>query len=211
MVTRDTHPARENGWPALKEAEPIVRALGKGLQTLILRKGGIAEGRGGFAASHPEFWLLPTRFHAQSDKIRPEFRWLAAPRGRAESEEANLEFVAKLIWSRFLADWRSVGRLVSFQPWEEELLRERFAYGGKEGLHLLMVRVYRSEEVGCPWERGLGGCRSWVTVRHPWSERLVPVLSDEEFLSREREALAAVDGGAGKAAERTERKEGKEG
>lgn len=165
------------------------------MQSLILRKGGLAEGRGGFSASHPDFWLLPTRFHAQAGHIRPEFRYLAEEREGPEPEKVELEFVARLAWSQFLADWERVRRIVHLQLWEEDLLRERFAYGGKEGLHLLMVRVYRAEKSFCPWERNLGGCRSWVTVRCPWSERLIPVLSEAEFVSRERDALAAVEAG----------------
>lgn len=207
MVISDTRPAPEGGWPALKEAEPIVRALGKGWQTLVLRKGGIAEGGGGFSASHADFWLLPTRFHAQPDKIRPGFRSLVDGREGGEPGEVELQFVARLAWSRFLEDWRIVHRLVGFQIWEEELLRERFAYGGKAGLHLLMVRVYRSEPVVVPWERSLGGCRSWVTVRHRWNERWTPVLPDAEFFARERKVLATVEG---KAAERIGERDGEE-
>ncbi|MDD4932934.1 MAG: DUF1802 family protein [Methylacidiphilaceae bacterium] len=193
MAADHVHPARKIEWPALKEAEPVVRALGKGWQSLILRKGGIAEGRGGFTARHADFWLLPTRFHAQPTKIRPEFRFPAEEGEGTEPEAVELQYVAKLAWSRWIADWTRIRRLSRLQLWEEELLRERFAYGGKEGLHLLMVRVYRSEKVICPWESNLGGCRSWVALRHPWSEAMVPVLSDGQFDAREREALAAVE------------------
>ena len=38
-----------------KEWALVCAALGSGAQTLILRKGGIAEGRAGFAFKHPEF------------------------------------------------------------------------------------------------------------------------------------------------------------
>ncbi|VVM05170.1 hypothetical protein MAMC_00442 [Methylacidimicrobium cyclopophantes] len=111
----------------------------------------------------------------------------------AEAEEVELQFVARLVWSRFLSDWRSVSRIVHLQLWNEDLLRERFAYGEKEGLHLLMVRVYRTEKGKYPWDRSLGGCRSWVKVERPWGEELTPVLSEAEFGSREREVRAAVE------------------
>ncbi|WP_231363791.1 DUF1802 family protein [Verrucomicrobium sp. 3C] len=165
------------------------------MQSIILRKGGIMERRGGFTTRYADFWLLPTRFHAQAEKMRPEFRFLAEGRDGTKAEAAELQYVAKLVWSRWIADWTPIRRLSRLQLWEEELLRERFAYGGKEGLHLLMLRVYRSAKVICPWKRDLGGCRSWVALRHPWSEALVPVLSDGQFGAREREALAAVAGG----------------
>ncbi|CAB4244625.1 conserved protein of unknown function [Methylacidimicrobium sp. AP8] len=198
MAADDIPPARKSGWPALKEAAPVVQALGQGWQIFVLRKGGIAEGRRGFAADYPDFWLFPTRFHAQREKIRPEFRFLAAPDERGEREEVvELQFVAKLLWSRFLVDWETVRRLAGFQLWEEGLLRERFAFGKKEGLHLLMLRIFRSSKVACPWDRRFGGCRSWITVRHPWSERLDPVVPDEAFALREKEVLraAALDAG----------------
>ena len=49
---------------ALKEWAAVCEALAAGRQTILLRKGGIAEGPGGFRPEHSEFWLLPTWFHA---------------------------------------------------------------------------------------------------------------------------------------------------
>ena len=46
-----------------KEWTLVCDALGRGEQSIILRKGGIAEGRAGFRFQHPEFLLLPTLFH----------------------------------------------------------------------------------------------------------------------------------------------------
>src|SRR5512138_2779668 len=50
---------------AFKEWAIVVDALGRGEQILILRKGGIAEGRGGFRPEHTRFLLFPTAFHEQ--------------------------------------------------------------------------------------------------------------------------------------------------
>src|SRR5258705_3213217 len=44
---------------AFKEWAIVVDALGRGEQIVILRKGGIREGRGGFHVEHPQFWLFP--------------------------------------------------------------------------------------------------------------------------------------------------------
>ncbi len=54
---------------AFKEWGVVVDALGRGEQIVILRKGGIAEVRGGFRAEHDRFWLFPTRFHQQSEGV----------------------------------------------------------------------------------------------------------------------------------------------
>ena len=57
---------------AFKEWAAICAALGDGRQSLIVRKGGIHEGREGFRVAHDEFWLFPTGFHQQRDEIIPE-------------------------------------------------------------------------------------------------------------------------------------------
>jgi len=54
---------------AFKEWDVVCNAIGAGRQTVILRKGGIHEGREGFAWEHEEFVLFPTRFHAQQQKF----------------------------------------------------------------------------------------------------------------------------------------------
>ncbi|MFM8364659.1 MAG: DUF1802 family protein, partial [Verrucomicrobiota bacterium] len=53
---------------AFKEWAIVCEALGEGKQSLLVRKGGIAEGRDGFAFRHREFFLFPTAFHAQREK-----------------------------------------------------------------------------------------------------------------------------------------------
>ncbi|MEO8428438.1 MAG: DUF1802 family protein, partial [Verrucomicrobiota bacterium] len=54
-----------------KEWAVVVDALGRGDQIIILRKGGISEGRGGFQVEHPEFVLFPTLFHQQRESVVP--------------------------------------------------------------------------------------------------------------------------------------------
>jgi hypothetical protein len=56
---------------AFKEWAVVVDALGRGEQILILRKGGLAEGPGGFQVEQREFLLLPTRFHQQRERVLP--------------------------------------------------------------------------------------------------------------------------------------------
>jgi hypothetical protein len=53
-----------------KEWSLVCDALGRGTQSVILRKGGLAEGREGFSFRHREFFLFPTFFHEQIIKVR---------------------------------------------------------------------------------------------------------------------------------------------
>ncbi len=43
-----------------KEWALVCAALGDGTQSVLVRKGGIAEGRGGFQFRQQEFFLFPT-------------------------------------------------------------------------------------------------------------------------------------------------------
>src|SRR5271155_1853587 len=57
---------------AFKEWAIIVDALMTGQQIIILRKGGLIEGPGGFQVEQPEFLLFPTLFHQQRQAVLPE-------------------------------------------------------------------------------------------------------------------------------------------
>ena len=55
---------------AFKEWAGICRALAEGRQSLIVRKGGIAEGPEGFVPEHRVFWLYPTHLHEAEQGLR---------------------------------------------------------------------------------------------------------------------------------------------
>ena len=63
-----------------KEWALVCEALGRGEQTILLRKGGLAEGREGFGFRHEEFFLFPTFFHEQVVKVRTQGTELPAAR-----------------------------------------------------------------------------------------------------------------------------------
>ncbi len=54
---------------AFKEWADVCAALLDGRQSLILRKGGIEEGPGGFRPEHAAFWLYPTRTSIRRSKV----------------------------------------------------------------------------------------------------------------------------------------------
>jgi CDP-diacylglycerol--glycerol-3-phosphate 3-phosphatidyltransferase len=188
------------GAPAFKEWEAIVEALGQGAQIIILRKGGIAEGRPGFEVKHGKFWLFPTRFHQQWEKTRPELRRYASPSPSAagEAKDFALQYFAEVTDAVYLSSWEQVTRLAEDHFWGEEILRERFDYhdrpGMKPGLHLLIVRVSR---INLPHRLAaspaFAGCKSWIDVPVDWSQDIAaPVVRAEEFATCRSRILAAV-------------------
>ena len=179
---------------AFKEWAAVCAALGRGRQSLILRKGGIHEGRGGFEFKHPEFALFPTRFHEQAQHVREgelPHDWPGAMPEFAVGDPLRVEFLAKLesVWT--VTEWDKIAALELLHIWDEATVRERFEWAQSDGnppaLNVALVRVMRLAQ---PWEfayeKRHGGCRSWVEV--PGGEMDgEPVLSVAEFATeRER-------------------------
>lgn len=168
-----------------KEWALVCEALGTGYQSLLLRKGGIAEGRNGFGFEHQEFFLFPTWFHGQVEKTRLQHASaipLEAP------EELSLEYRAVIEWSGLVEDRKKISKLEELHILHESVIDERFSYNagnGKEGLHVAFVRIYRMDQpVRLPMEKRFGGCRSWVALPEMAEATFVSVLSDEEHAAR---------------------------
>lgn len=164
-----------------KEWALVCEALGRGEQTILLRKGGIAEGRAGFGFRHDEFFLFPTFFHEQLVKVRmPDAEIPSARPG-----EIEIRYFAKVIAQKEISSWKSVAALEPLHVQAESVLRERFDYG-KPGLHVALVRVFRLTP---PWvfpdAPRYGGCRSWLALAEcPPGTRFEAVLTDEAHEDR---------------------------
>lgn len=187
----------QNPW-ALKEWAVLCSALSAGCPQLLLRKGGIAEGPAGFGIEHPEFWLLPTRFHQAAEELAPGgVSWLeeaAASAPPAGQLRLDLYAVVESV-IRFEHEL-DLERVHGFHLLAEDTLRSRFHYR-RPGLMGLLLRVYRRPS---PWmvpdRPEYAGCHSWVDLRRPLeTDGLTPLQSDEEFAeykSRLQQALGDV-------------------
>ncbi len=176
-----------------KEWTMVCDALGAGAQSIILRKGGIHEGRGGFFWKHDSFFLFPTRFHEQA----VQFPW---PGGRMpDTEEAadahTLTLFAEVVFKHQLTTWEEVERLRPFHFWTDETIRERFDYTDNAGISLAFLRVWK---MAAPWTfpdlPRYGGCRSWLDLpevpRETALSSVLPGDVHEARLAEVRHALA---------------------
>ncbi len=173
-----------------KEWSLVCAALGSGAQSIILRKGGIHEGKAGFWWRHDRFFLFPTHFHGQT----AEFPWTPHG-GMALTEDPDalhrIGYFAEVVSKHQLTDWETVLRLKDLHFWTETTLRGRFDYSESAGISLAFLRIHRLEK---PWvfadEKKFGGCRSWLDLPAlPEQTALTPVL-DEARHTATADALA---------------------
>lgn len=167
---------------AFKEWALICDALGSGRQSVILRKGGIAEGRAGFAFRHENFFLFPTWFHEQLARttLPPE-----TPVPAPLADEIEIAYAATVEWTRLVTDLAVIGRLRDLHVWRDDIVEERFRYDERPGLHVAFVRVFRLDPPRhLKMETRFGGCRSWVELPPFDGCALVSVISDEEHARR---------------------------
>src|SRR5437763_7464549 len=154
-----------------KEWSLVCDALGRGTQSVILRKGGIAEGRGGFSLRHREFFLFPTFFHEQIVKVR-----IAAADIPAPGSTIAIQWYARVERAVRISSLAIAKALAPLHILSAEVVRERFAYKGK-GLNVAFVRIF---EISPIWVlqngKRFGGCHSWIDLRRPPEMKMQPVV-----------------------------------
>jgi hypothetical protein len=158
---------------AFKEWEGVCVALERGLQSIILRKGGISEGQGEFTPEHPVFWLYPTRVHQAEQGLRVA----GLKAGDVPAGEVELRLLAVVEHVALVDRPELLEELEDLHVWTKETVEKRFHYR-RPGLWVLGVRVYRCDS---PWRIHMtdehAGCKSWVPLDALSTRGLQPVLS----------------------------------
>ena len=177
-----------------KEWAIVCDALGEGRQTVILRKGGIAEGREGFAFRHREFFLFPTFFHEQVEKTRLKDATIPAP----NESQVELQFFARVEHSCRIELWPQVAALEPFHILQESVVRERFNDDRAPGIYIALVRIFACKPAWTlPNEKRYGGCRSWVELPDsPAGMHFEAVLTEAEHAEIEKRFLAVIGQGS---------------
>ena len=169
---------------AFKEWAVVVDALGRGEQILILRKGGIAEGRGGFQMEHPRFLLFPTLFHQQRESVIPAAQERFDQISRQVSTDVvRLDFYAEVAASRRLDSLSAAESLRGQHIWRDDVIAQRFDWGRAKNLFAIAARIHRLPlTIELPLLPAYSGCKSWMELEKEVS--LVgaqPVLDQPAF------------------------------
>lgn len=169
---------------ALKEWAVLCQAMAEGRQTILLRKGGIAEDAGTFRVEHERFWLYPTYVHQQQEGIKPEAAALLEEvlRNHPADGRIRIELYAEIAAVHAMKDLATIQRLDPMHLWSDAAVNMRFHYR-QPGLNVLVLRVFRMPkaiEVGeLP---RYAGCKSWVELEEDLStEGAKLVLEEDQF------------------------------
>ena len=180
---------------AFKECGIVVDALGRGEQVVILRKGGIAEGCGGFQVEHERYWLFPTRYHQQAEGVVDAARERMTELDWPAEDTVRIEYCAEVVAAELLESLAAAERLRGQHIWRDEVIAERFDWGRDEGIYAMAVRVSRlAEPVGLPLVEAYGGCKSWVELDRDLPAVTGSVLSDAAFADKLGAFNAALAG-----------------
>jgi hypothetical protein len=171
------------GVVAFKEWAVVCRALAQGQQSIILRKGGIAEAGGRFRPEHDEFLLYPTYFHEHRAGVKPEFLPLleAAQAEQPPVGILRLTHCVRVVAVRHLSELDDALALDALHVWTPEVVRQRFHYR-TPGLFALLVRVFQlPSAVEWPERPAYAGCKSWVELDAPVATAgALPVLAEDQ-------------------------------
>jgi hypothetical protein len=171
---------------ALKEWAVICELLVAGEQSILIRKGGIAEagGPGRFQLEVPRFALFPAWLHQLPERVKPAWRDRVQAYDREPDKiTINGLGVVEHIWR--VPSRESLDSLDGLHVWEPEHLDMRWSYKPSQPLYLLAVRAYRlAQPRTIANNPRYAGCKSWVDLNPGDAiddQGATPVLNDEAF------------------------------
>lgn len=170
---------------ALKEWAVVVEAVARGQQTLLLRKGGVADPDETFQLAHREFFLFPTFEHQKREQIRAEFHPLFDEVVRRPPPAGQ---VVLPLYAGVAGHWRvespdDLRGLERLHIWTPEFLAMRLAYKPEIPTLAVLVRAYRLPKPPITANTpSYAGCKSWVPLDTALPvEGAVPVIENQEF------------------------------
>lgn len=173
---------------AFKEWAVVVDALGSGEQIILLRKGGIREGKNGFCVEHQRFLLFPTSFHQQRESVvaDAQVRFDKLSSRMSDPSSVCLAYFADVVEWIVLDSMAAVEHLREHHIWRDEVIRQRFEWGTSKGVYAMAVRVYRlPTAIEIPMLPSYGGCRSWMEIEQEIeTSGGLPVLDDTPFAEK---------------------------
>ena len=167
---------------ALKEWSKTEKAIERGEQVLLFRKGGINDNNNsGFQILENQFVLFPTSFHSsEEDKdSAPDMK---------KGDSVPFSIVCRITRAWQTSDKSVIKALEKFHALREDEIVSRVNYKPNEPYSILEVRAYvlPKDEYALPADvEKYGGCKSWIEKLPfgiPDTTTLPPVLDQRDWL-----------------------------
>jgi hypothetical protein len=170
----------------LREWQSVCTAIADGRNHVLIRKGGIAEGRGGFAIRRNFFGLLPTLFH--QSKVAA----IDVP-----TPPTTISLICQLVEAYTLPSLTPLQALGPYHAYSAEQLEARQNYKPERPITLLIVRPFLLRK---PIEVVQGQvqavCRSWaelpLTAGLGGIEAIIDAVKMDQTLDALRQAITAL-------------------
>lgn len=140
----------------LREWQSVCDAIAAGQTQLLIRKGGIAEGRAGFELKKSFFGLLPTLFHQVKN---------AQPEADTPEPPTVVSLICQLVEAFVVPSQTDLAPLAVLHAYGVDQLAARLNYKTERPLHLILVRPFRLRSpIELPAGSLKASCKSWVDV-----------------------------------------------
>lgn len=171
----------------LREWSSVVDSVAAGRTYVLIRKGGIAEGKEGFQIKRSFFGLLPTLFHQVKN---------ANPAAEAPAPPTIVSVLAQLVEAWSVPSMVSLEGISAFHGYSADQLATRQQYKSERPLNLMIIRAFRLRQpVSIAPGQIRTVCRSWAEVPlESGMGGIDPVLDIETSSSKIDELQAAIAG-----------------
>ena len=169
---------------ALKEWSKTEKAIERGEQVLLFRKGGINDNNNsGFQILENQFVIFPTSFHSANNGGESD----AMP-DMKKGDSVPFSIVCRITRAWQTSDKSVIKALEKFHALREDEIVSRVNYKPNEPYSILEVRAYvlPKDEYALPADvEKYGGCKSWIEKLPfgiPDTTTLPPVLDQRDWL-----------------------------
>jgi len=170
---------------SLKEWASIVKALERGDQCIILRKGGIMDTASGFSVESKKFLLFPTWEHQKEDHIKAEFQHYLKEAKEDQPEQGfnKITSYASVVAEFDMPENASSDTLSDMHIWSRSYVQERMNWRPEKRIKAVLLRVFNIPPVLIPIEQEHKGCRSWIEINAKINGGR-PVLTESDMSSK---------------------------
>lgn len=151
---------------AFKEWTTVIDAMICGRQTVIIRKGGIAEDFDKFELRADEFLLFPTLFHQLDEKIKPD--WLEAQPNQdyyPNPNQVRITHKAIVKHSNHVSNYNELLHLKDKHVYTDAVIQERFNRWNDKGVYVIEFDIEElDKEILIEITPEMMGCKSWINI-----------------------------------------------